>query len=304
MGSYDDCLSLQPIPARHARNDDLRERALRAADALPVVHGVLQRSLALFSRRDELSIAELAGHIEQDVVIAGTILGLANSAIYRGHSAVSSLRQAIVRLGINKARNVLLGLSVARSLGRIKVPGGWSLIRFNAHSLAAAIFCDLIVRNVPCADPEWAFMAGLLHDLGLLAVACGLPDEFAAIMAYGRSGDARLIDQERKLLGFTHFEVGAEMMSRWNCPVEVRQATLSSQNAELDFSRPLPLAAAVKSATLLADAQSMSVFDLSQDGDQRQDATEELFRALGIATPVHFFEEFHGDILELQAAVA
>ena len=80
---------------------------------------MLQRSLALFSRHDELSIAELAGHIEQDVVIAGTILGLANSAIYRGHSALSSLRQAIVRLGINKARNVLLGLSVARSLGRI-----------------------------------------------------------------------------------------------------------------------------------------------------------------------------------------
>lgn len=296
--------ALQPIPASRARNDDLRECALRAADALPVVPSVLQRSLALFSRRDELSIAELAGHIEQDVVIAGTILGLANSAVYRGHSAVSSLRQAIVRLGINKARNVLLGLSVARSLGRLKVPGGWSLIRFNAHSLAAAILCDLIVRSVACTDPEWAFMAGLLHDLGLLAIACGLPKEFAAIMAHTGGGDAELVDQERNLLGFTHFEVGAEIMSRWNCPVEVRKATLSSQNAKLDFNRPLPLAAVVKSATLLADAQSMSVFDLNQDADQGQDATDELFRTLDIATPVHFFEEFHGDIRELHAAAA
>lgn len=265
-----------------------------------MVPGVLQRSLALFSRRDELSIAELASHVEQDVVIAATILGLANSAVYRGRSPVSSLRQAIVRLGINKARNVLLGLSVARSFGGIKVPGGWSLIRFNAHSLAAAIFCDLIVRNVPSIDPEWAFMAGLLHDLGLLAIACGLPEEFAAIMAYTGFGDAGLIDREQELLGFTHFEIGAEMMSRWNCPDQVRQATLSSQSAELDFSRPLPLAAVVKSATLLADAQSMSVFEADQD----ENPTDELFRALNIAMPVHFFEQFHADIRELQAAVA
>jgi len=289
-----------PASSTSPASQTLRERALRAADALPVVPGVLQRSLTLFSRRDDLSIAELASHIEQDVVISGTILGLANSAVYRGRSTVSSVRQAIVRLGTNKARNVLLGLSVARSFRRIKIPCGWSLIRFNAHSLAAAIFCDLIVRNVPSADPEWAFMAGLLHDLGLLAIACGLPDEFAAIMAYTGCGDAGLIEQERELLGFTHFEIGAEMMARWNCPYEVRQATLSSQSAELDFSRPLPLAAVVKSATLLADAQSISVFEVDQD----ENAADELFRTLDIGTPVHFFEEFHADIRELQAAVA
>lgn len=102
--------------------------------------------------------------------------------------------------------------------------------------------------------------------ISLRGRSSGITWEFAAIMAYGRSGDPGLIDQERKLLGFTHFEVGAEMMSRWNCPIEVRHATLSSQNAELDFSRPLPLAAVVKSATLLADAQAMSVFDLNQWG--------------------------------------
>ena len=289
-----------PASSASPASPTLRERALHAADALPVVPGVLQRSLALFSRRDDLSIAELASHIQQDVVISGTILGLANSAVYRGRMPVSSLRQAIVRLGVNKARNVLLGLSVARSFGRIKIPCGWSLIRFNAHSLAAAIFCDLIVRSVPSADPEWAFMAGLLHDLGLLAIACGLPNEFAAIMAYTGCGDAGLIDHERELLGFTHFEIGTEMLSRWNCPYQVQEATLLNQSAELNFGRPLRLAAVVKSATLLADAQSMSVFEADQD----ESATDELFRALNIAAPLHFFEEFHADIRELQAAVA
>lgn len=211
---------------------NLLDRALRASNALPVVPAVLQHTLALFSRRDDLSIPELAGHIEQDVVIAGTVLALANSVMYQGRSPVSSVRQAIVRLGINKARNVLLGISVTRSFRKVNLPMSWSLIRFNAHSLASAILSDLIVRNVPSANPEWAFMAGLLHDLGLLAIACALPDEFLALTVQG-GGDAALIERERSILGFTHFEVGAEIMSGWKCPNEVREATLLSQSVDL-----------------------------------------------------------------------
>ena len=277
---------------------DFRGRALRAADQLPVVAGVLERTLGLFLRRDDLSVAQLATSIEQDVVITGSVLAIANSAIYGGYSVVGSLRPAIARLGINKTRNVLLGLSVTRAFRTVKVPSPWSLKKFNAHSLASATLSDLIVRNVRSSDPEWAFMAGLLHDIGLLVIAVGLPEQFGAILNHP-GGDIALIERERELLGFTHFEIGAELISRWNCPVAVQEAARSCQRDDFAMQQPLTLGAVVKSATLLADSNSISNFDSQHD----EHATGELLEALDIAKPAQFITEFQSDYNDLQTCI-
>ncbi len=259
-----------------------------------MVSDVLRRTLALFLRRDELTVAQLAANVEQDVVIASTVLAIANSAMYGGYSTVASVRQAIARLGINKTRNVLLGLSVTRSFSGVRLPSGWSLTRFNAHSLASAALSDLIVRNAPSAEPEWAFMAGLLHDVGLFVVAFGLPDQFKAIMAH-QGGDLSLTERERSVLGFTHFDVGAEVMSRWNFPAAVQEAALFSQCTGFEFTKPLPLGAVVKSATLIADAQTLSVFPGTPDPS----VTDGLLAALEITNPTQFIAEFRSDYREL-----
>ncbi len=278
---------------------DLRERALSAADTLPVVAGVLQKTLGLYTRHEDVSISQLAANIEQDVVISGTILGIANSAMYGGHSTVSGIRQAIARIGMNKTRNVLLGLSVTRGFRTVKVPSPWSLTRFNAHSLASATLSDLIVRNARSADPEWAFMAGLLHDIGLLVIAVGLPEQFGTMMRH-TGGDATLVDQERELLGFTHFDIGAEMISRWNCPVPVQRAAQICEHAAVDLEQPLTLGAVVKSATTIADSQKISNFSAAQ----HQDITGELLEALDITRPTEFIAEFRSDYRDLQGCAA
>jgi HD-like signal output (HDOD) protein len=277
--------------------ESLKERALRAADALPAVPGVLQSALGLFVRRDDLSVAQLAAKIERDVVITGTILAISNSAFYGGYNRVSSVRQAIARVGINKTRNVLLGLSVIRSMRRVKLSAPWSLTRFNAHSLAAAILCDLIVQHVPTVDPEWAFLAGLLHDIGLLVIAFGLPDQLGAIANYP---GADLIEQELAVLGFTHFEVGADMISRWNCPAAVQKATLFNEFPGFGFKKPLSLGAVVTTATLIADSQGISIFEPHVD----RTLAVQLLEALDIASPDRFMAEFQSAHRELQAITA
>lgn len=280
--------------------NELRDRALKAAGTLPAVAGVLQKTLGLYRDHENVSVARLAASIEQDVVITGTVLSIANSAMYGGHSAVSNLRQAIARIGINKTRNALLGLSVTRGFRTIRVQTpAWSLSRFNAHSLASAALSDLIVRNVPSADSEWAFLAGLLHDIGLLLIAVGLPDQFGTLMRES-GGDATLIEQEQQLLGFTHFELGAEMISRWNCPVAVQEAARCCQYAAADLEQPLALAAVVKSATVIADSQRISNFVSMQNPD----ITGELLEALEIRQPDQFIAEFRADYNDLQSCAA
>lgn len=266
---------------------------------MPVVAGVLQKTLGLYLRHEDVSIAQLASNIEQDVVIAGTVLSIANSAMYGGRSTVSSIRQAIARIGMNKTRNVLLGLSVTRGFRTIKVPPGWSLTRFNAHSLASATLSDLIVRNARSADPEWAFLAGLLHDIGLLSIAVGLPEQFGVMMRHP-GGDATLVEQEREVLGFTHFDLGAEMISRWNCPIPVQEAAQFCEHPAVDLEQPLRLGAVVKSATTIADSQKISNFSAAQN----HDITGELLEALDITKPAEFIAEFRSDYRDLQSSAA
>ena len=80
--------------------NDLRARALRAADMLPVVAGVLQRTLELFLKNDDLSVAQLSSSIEQDVVMAATILAIANSATYAAPEG--SVPGSLTRPGSNR----------------------------------------------------------------------------------------------------------------------------------------------------------------------------------------------------------
>jgi HD-like signal output (HDOD) protein len=266
-------------------------------DRLPVVQEVLQQTLKLFAQRDDVSITQLASCIEKDVVIASTVVSIANSALYGGYSSCASVRPAIARLGVNKTRNVLLGLSVSRSLVSIKIRTPWSLKRFNAHALASATLSDLLVRSVSSANAEWAFMAGLLHDIGLLLIAVGLPDRFDALRAQ-TTGDIGLIGRELDLLGFTHFDLGAEVIARWNCPVAVQEATRECQRPSFDLQQPVSLGAIVKSATLIADSHGLSIFDLSQDSD----VTGGLLEALEVSRPGPFMDEFFSDYNELNNA--
>jgi HD-like signal output (HDOD) protein len=263
-----------------------------------MLSGVLQHALGLLAREDDVSIGDLAGVIEQDVAIAGNMLSIANSALYSRNSTISSVRQAIARIGVHKAKNALLGLSVARSFHAARVPGNWSL-RFNTHSLASATLSDLIVQRVSTDAPEWAFMAGLLHDVGLLLIAAGLPDQFKMLTA-NPGNDVQLVERERELLGFTHFDLGAEMMSRWNCPPRVQEAVRFCERSTFQYERPLSLGAVVKTASMLADSSGITILSSGQD----QGLTSELLEALDIPDQARFIAAFEMEYNGLQSCAA
>jgi len=276
---------------------NLRETALRAADRLPVLPAVFQQTLALFAKGDDVSVAELAGVVEQDVAIVGHLLSIANSALYSRSGSVCSVRPAIARLGIQKTRNALLGLSVSRPFGTVRLPKSWSSARFNSHSLAAAILGDLLVQKVPAQNAEWAFLTGLLHDIGLLLIGTGLPEQ-ALAMSEAES-DEQLVEWERELLGFTHYEIGADLLALWNCPPVVREASVFCESNAFDYAQPLELGMVVKTASLLADANGLSMF-----GDNRDPAfVPETLDALRIQKAATFMEHFQMEYRGFQSQV-
>ncbi len=211
--------SAEVIPDTTAK---LRQTALRALGELPPFSPVLSRLLATLAKED-VSFGTLGDLIEKDTVVAGNVLHLVNSAIYARRSKINSVRHAISLLGVNKLRNAVLGMSVARMWKSVTMPAGWSTARFNVHSAATAIMSDLLVQHLDVMYPEGAFIGGLMHDIGHLLMAWSLPKQYEEIRSRYGTG-IPLETCEREILGFTHEELSGDALEVWKLPEPVQVA--------------------------------------------------------------------------------
>ena len=162
---------------------------------------------------------------------------------------------------MDKVRNTLLGMSISRMWSQVKTPPVWSMARFNRHSAAVAILSDQIASRIPSAVyPEGAFVGGLLHDLGRLLIALGLPDEFTRLVKLHEQSERSWTECERELLGFTHAELSAEALEKWKFPEQV-------QIAVRDHHRPpafhaggtIPLSAVLDAANQYVNSTGESI---------------------------------------------
>jgi HD-like signal output (HDOD) protein len=200
----------------------LKEKALQALGELPPFSPILSRLLATLAKED-VSFGTLGDLIEKDAVVAGNVLHLVNSAAYARRTKINSVRHAISVLGVNKLRNAVLGMSVARMWKSVTMPAGWSTARFNVHSAATAILSDLLVQHLPADYPEGAFVAGLLHDIGHLLLAWSLPQYYSEVQSRAALG-APWDECEREIFGFTHAELSANALAIWKLPEPIQDA--------------------------------------------------------------------------------
>ncbi len=219
-----------------AKAADYQDQVLKSLGRLPPFSPVLNRLLATLSHEDA-SFAKIADLIEKDTVLAGNVLRLVNSALYARRGTVNSVRHAVSLLGIDKLRNATLGMSVFRMWNNVRTPPGWSMARFNLHSVAVAILSDQIAQRARIQYPEGAFIAGLFHDIGRLLIAVGLKDEYVQIdQMYGEGGHT-LRDCEMAVLGWDHPELSAQALGVWNLPEPIRVAVRHHHEPENDPTR-------------------------------------------------------------------
>lgn len=213
----------------------VRERALRALGQLPPFSPILNRLIASLAQED-VSFAKVSDLIEKDTVLAGNVLRLVNSALYGLRGTVNSIRHAVSLLGIVKLRNATLGMSVARMWAQVKTPPGWSMARFNHHSVGVALLSDLVAQRRAVSYAEGAFAAGLFHDLGLLLVAMGLPQEYKEISLLCEQSDKSPLECELQVLGLTHAELSSLALASWNLPRQIQMAVRYQDQPDLDPS--------------------------------------------------------------------
>lgn len=256
-----------------------KEKAIAALGQLPPFSPILNRLIASLAQ-EEVSFAKVADLIEKDTVLAGNILGIVNSALYGLRGTVNSIRHAVSLLGINKLRNAMLSMSVARMWTHVKTPSGCSIAQFNLHSVAVAILCDLLAQRLRVEYAEGAFAAGLFHDLGLLLLALGLPDEYNEFSQLCHESGRPPLECEMQVFGFTHPELSAEALATWNLPEPIQNSVRYQDTPELDPTARagdgMPLSRILNAADRYTRQAGISLGVFEAHPEDGQDAVEAL----------------------------
>ena len=211
----------------------VRERAQRALGQLPPFSPILNRLIASLAS-EEVSFAKVAELIEKDTVLAGNILKLVNSALFGLRGTINSVRHAVSLLGIHKLRNAALSMSVARLWDQVKTPPGWSMARFNQHSVGVAVLSDLLSQRLAVSYAEGAFAAGLFHDLGLLLAAVGMPEQYKQLALLCQQEPKWAQEYEIEVFGMPLAELSTDALAAWNLPEPIRTAVRFHPTPELD----------------------------------------------------------------------
>lgn len=155
--------------------------------------------------------------ISLDPVLTGQVLRLINSAYYGIPNRVTSLTKAIIMLGLNTVKNLVLATSVLATFKNRSLAGSFSMDDFWEHCLCVGTTSKLMAKlcRVPTADQEEYFVAGLLHDLGKLPMMACFGDLYGDAVHKGMDEGVPLFIAERKCIGFDHCQVGMLIISKW-----------------------------------------------------------------------------------------
>lgn len=229
-------------PGPSDSTDSLRsERAVRMraelqrVDKLPAMPRIAQEILQI-SVNPYANAADLAAVIEQDPSLTAQLVRYASSPFYGYRGKIESLREVIARvLGYDMVIDIALGIVVGRSLrnppyGPLGLNACWRHATYNA-ALAQVLAPTL--TDIYRPRPGMAYLAGLLHNFGLLVLGHLFPDEFRVINdAAARHPDEPLVELEGRLLGVTHTELGGWLMEAWQMPEELIIAVREHHNPD------------------------------------------------------------------------
>jgi putative nucleotidyltransferase with HDIG domain len=191
---------------------------------LPSLPLVLAKVTALLS--DPRTSAEDVGRaIASDQALASRVIRLVNSAFYGFPGRIQTISHAISLLGFSTVHNVVLTTSVMSAFaGSDNSDDSLDLQQFWLHSIAVGSFAKTAARLLHRGNPEEAFVAGLLHDVGKLVMLNHLPKEYRKVLTQRTVEKCSLRQAERRNLGTDHAEVGAWLARLWNMPEGLQRA--------------------------------------------------------------------------------
>ncbi len=214
--------------------DKRTELLLQQLEQLPTLPSVAVRVLELTSQ-DRTSARDIVSLIESDPSLTTRILRIVHRADGGVRSDLNSIERAVVLLGFDAVRNAALAVGVFERYGpaaqdKSPVPRRFNREEFWKHCIAVACMGELIAEELKrspasaglAVDPSDAFVAGLLHDIGKVAIDAALPKSFARVVEAADLLRGDIADVERTVIGLDHMVVGKRLAERWLLPALLR----------------------------------------------------------------------------------
>jgi putative nucleotidyltransferase with HDIG domain len=206
------------------------KREVRRIKNLPTIPGVVAK-ISRMVENPETSAAEIGRLITQDQVLSAKVLRMANSAFFGMSRKISSIPQALMILGFDVVKGLVLTSSVFDMIQK-SMAGLWE------HSIGCASAAGAVAETLGRDDAEEVLVAGLLHDLGKVVLALNLPDDLKLIQERVNADRMYFHEAEAAVLEFHHGEIGQWLAEHWNLPDSLAEPMRLHHHPERAVAHP------------------------------------------------------------------
>ena len=267
---------------------------------LPTLPAVAVKMLQLTSDPD-VEIGDIADLVQYDQALSAKILMTVNSSYYSLRQPCPNIKRALAYMGLSTVKSLVLGFSLV-DMTRNSA-SGFDLMDYWRRCVYSAAAARRIAMVTGTCDPDEAFIAALMQDIGMLAMHSVLGDEYSKLIK-GTDGNHMMVPHsETSSLGFNHAEVGAKLGERWNLPEQIVDPIRQHHSRNSPSGRQSPLVNAVilafrisnlvsakerKPVLDMVSAMSVTIFHLTPEDERKiLIATAEDARELSELLDVH-----------------
>jgi uncharacterized domain HDIG len=219
------------------------------------------RKLMLLTAEADVQLEQIQQVLRMDAVFTADVLRLANSPLIGMRAEIKSVMQAVMMLGLERIKALATTLALRTFLAK-GAPSG-ALLGCWRHNLATAILCERLARILHM-DSDTCYTAGLIHDIGRLALLCAYPEKYGQILILAAGEEFDLLQSEKSIFDIDHCQAGKWILEQWQFPKELREV------AFLHHRDPQPgapdLLRVVHAGWRMADLLGFSVLNLPACG--------------------------------------
>ncbi len=192
------------------------EAIFKKADKLPTLPGIAIKILETVKKED-VNVREVADVLSADPPLSAKVLKTVNSPYFGINREITSVGHAVGLLGIDTVKTLALSFSLVGGLKK-KGKDEFDYAAFWKNSLTSAVVSRSVAHEILPASAEDLFFLGLLSDIGTLAINRCMPEQYSLVLKEKQDSSCSLHEAETRTLGFSHADIGAELIKRWGLP--------------------------------------------------------------------------------------
>ncbi|HNT36263.1 MAG TPA: HDOD domain-containing protein, partial [bacterium] len=196
-------------------SDELIKRILKEVGKMPPLPDVLTKVMQM-TKDPDVSASQMNKVISMDQALTANILKLCNSAYYGLPRVISSVTQAVMYLGFQTVRNLVMTCTMQDVYAGQMQGYGYPEGGLWKHSVSVAIASQILCKKIRPGLNDTAFTAGLLHDLGKTILNKHVGGRFQEVAAVMQQKNAMMHEAEAEVFGFDHAIIGAKIADQWN----------------------------------------------------------------------------------------